>query len=147
MQSLVLDSTFRVFEVATVLLVLNLLVVCMYSAVALSKSKTAVNEEDGKAFGVGVVDKDPPEVARVLRAHANALANIVPFLALGLVYLLAGGDSLAVKIIFGVFTAARLLHSVVYLAGKQPWRTVTFLVGLLSTLALLGFVVWDMIRA
>ena len=147
MESLAANSTFRVFEVTTVILVLNLLVVWMYSALVRSKSKMAVNREDAETFGTGFAEADPPEVARVLRAHFNALANIVPFLALGFLYVLAGGDSLAVKIIFGVFTAARLLHSLVYHAGKQPWRTVTFLVGLLSTLALLGFVVWDMIRA
>jgi prostaglandin-E synthase 1 len=45
-----------------------------------------------------------------------------------------------------VFVLARLLHSVVYLAGKQPWRTLFFIIGGLATLALIGDIVWLLVQ-
>ena len=71
-----------------------------------------------------MAETDPPEVARVLRAHANAMANIVPYALVGLVFVLVGGSPTVALVLFGVFTAARLAHSVAYLSGKQPWRTI-----------------------
>ena len=49
---------------------------------------------------------------------------------------LFGPDKIEAQILFGVFTGARLLFSFAYLKGLQPWRTISFLVGVLTTLAL-----------
>jgi microsomal prostaglandin-E synthase 1 len=97
-------------------------------------------------FGTAYEHTEPPEVARVLRAHANAQATIYPFLCLGLVFVLAGGSAGFAEVVFGVFTAARILHSIVYLAGKQPWRTLFFTVSGAAMIALLGDVVWLVIQ-
>ncbi len=77
---------------------------------------------------------------RVLRAHANAQAMIYPFLALGLVFVLLGGGAGFAKIDFAVFVVARIAHTIVYLAGKQPWRTIAFT---LSGAALVVLLVQD----
>lgn len=37
---------------------------------------------------------------------------------------------------FWTFTAARLLHSVFYLWGKQPFRTLAFAVGVLAIIGM-----------
>lgn len=42
----------------------------------------------------------------------------------------------AALIYFGTFTAARLLHSLFYLWGRQPFRTMMFGVGVLATLGM-----------
>jgi uncharacterized MAPEG superfamily protein len=140
------NPAFVVYGLTCVALSVNLVVVWAYSGVARGKTKTAINREDAERFGATLQQVDPPEVARVLRAHANAQAMIYPFLFLGLVFVLAGGSAGFAKIVFGVFVAARILHSIVYLAGKQPWRTVFFLVGGAATLALIGDIVWLVIR-
>ncbi len=44
-----------------------------------------------------------------------------------------GPDRLAAQILFGVFTGARLLDSVAYFKALQPWRTISDLVGFLTT--------------
>ena len=77
---------------------------------------------------------------------ANAQASIYPFFFLGLVFVLAGGTAGTGMVIFGIFTGARLLHSIFYLAGKQPWRTVFFTVGGLATIALMLDIAWLMIQ-
>ncbi len=142
MENWLSNPTFVVYAITSVVLCLNLIFLWGYSGAARGKSKTAINPEDAAMFKTPLKELDPPEAARVLRAHANAQANIVPFLFLGLVFVLAGGSAGTAKIIFGIFVFARLAHSVVYLAGKQPWRTAFFVLGGLATLALLGDIIW-----
>jgi prostaglandin-E synthase 1 len=105
-----------------------------------------INKEDAERFGAALEHHDPPEIARVLRAHANGQAMIYPFLFLGLVFVLAGGSPGFAKIDFGIFLVARITHSIVYLAGKQPWRTLSFVVSGLAMIALMGDIVWLVIR-
>ncbi|MBX3192274.1 MAG: MAPEG family protein [Labilithrix sp.] len=113
---------------------LSLLAITLDAAGGFSRarSKTVINPEDvGKvAKKVEVVDEDPPSVARMMRAHRNALANIVPFLVIGLLYVALGAPApLTVGILFGLFTFARLVHAISYAAKAQPWRTISFVVG------------------
>jgi microsomal prostaglandin-E synthase 1 len=137
MDTLLLKPTFVVYAITALVLCANLLFLWGYSGAVRGKTKTAINPEDSARFGAPLKDTDPPEVARVLRAHANAQASIYPFLFLGLIFVLAGGSAGTAKIIFGIFTGARILHSVVYLTAKQPWRTILFIVGGLAILALM----------
>jgi prostaglandin-E synthase 1 len=143
MPSLAANPAFLAYAVSMLVLALNLLVLWAYSGVVRGKTKTTPNTEDAgaPAKGTKLVDAEPPEVARVLRAHANAMANIVPFAVLGLVFVLLGASGTAAQVVFGVFVAARVLHSFVYLAGKQPWRSLAFGIGVLDTLVLMGFIV------
>ncbi len=135
------NPAFAAYAIASVVLSVNLLFLWGYSGTARGKTKTAINPEDAAKFGAALEGTDPPEVARVLRAHANAQATIYPFLFLGLVYVLAGGSAGFAEIVFGIFVASRIAHSIVYLAGKQPWRTAFFIVSGLAILVLMGDVV------
>jgi prostaglandin-E synthase 1 len=139
------QPAFAIYALCAVVLCLNLMVLWGYSGRVRSKTKTTHNPEDLAAFdkqNLGtVVTADPPEVARVLRAHTNAVVNVLPFLVLGLIHVLDGCSATEAWILFGGFTAARLVHSLVYLAGKQPWRTLIFIVGALFQVALMVQVV------
>ncbi|HEY3817521.1 MAG TPA: MAPEG family protein [Polyangiaceae bacterium] len=139
MISLAAQPAFVAYAIALIVLSLNLLFLWAYSGVVRGKTKTTPNQEDAK--GNKLVEIESPEVARVLRAHTNAMANIVPFALLALVFVLAGGSAQAAQILFGVFTAARLAHSFAYLGGKQPWRSICFGIGILTTVVLVGFIV------
>ena len=67
--------------------------------------------------------------ARVLAAHRNALANIVPFLVLMFLYVLLGASTRSVLGLCGVFTAMRVAHAIVHIRGvPPPWRTIPWLV-------------------
>jgi prostaglandin-E synthase 1 len=140
------DPAFVVYAITCLILCVNLLFLWAYSGVTRARTKTAMNEEDAARFRAPLTESDPPQVARVLRAHRNAQACIYPFLFLGLVFVLAGGSVGTGTVIFGIFTGARLLHSIFYLAGKQPWRTIFFTVGGLATIALMLDIVWLMIQ-
>jgi microsomal prostaglandin-E synthase 1 len=134
------NPAFTVYAVTILVLSINMLFLWGYSGGVRGKTKTTPNTEDARDPS-RVVEIDPPEVARVLRAHKNAMANIVPFSILGLVFVLAGGSATVAAVVFGVFTFARVAHSFAYLGGKQPWRTVFFVLGATATLALMGFIV------
>ena len=140
------NPAFLVYAITCLVLCVNLLFMWGYSGVVRAKTKTAMNEEDAARFRASLAEIDPPQVARVLRAHCNAQASIYPFLFLGLVFVLAGGSARNGTGIFGVFTGARLLHSIFYLAGKQPWRTIFFSVGGLATIVLMLAIIWLMIK-
>jgi prostaglandin-E synthase 1 len=145
MNSLAAQPAFVAFAVTILVLSLNLLLLWIYSGVVRGKVKTTPNEEDAKANKL--VEIESPEVARVLRAHTNAMANTVPFVFLALVFVLGGGSPLVAQVIFGVFAASRIAHSFAYLGGKQPWRSIAFGVGVLATVALVGFIVKGLVTA
>ena len=65
---------FAVYALTCIILIANLLFLWGYSGAVRGKTKTAINHEDSDAFKAKLVDADPPEVARVLRAF---LANRV----------------------------------------------------------------------
>ena len=131
------NSALVAYSVTCLVLSGNLVFLWGYSGFVRSKTKIAINPEDSVLYGVALAENDPPDVARVLRAHSNAQANIYPFLILGLIFILNDGSTITAEVTFGVFTIARIGHSFAYLAGKQPWRTISFITGGLATIALM----------
>lgn len=149
MQALITNPSFLVYSVAMVVLSLNVLGLWAYSGSVRAKSKTTPNREDSSTVAKGsrLAEVDPPEVARVLRAHRNAADNILPFGIIGLLFVLWGSSPLVTAILCGLFVVARLGHSLAYLNEKQPWRSISFAVGGLTTVVMLGFLVRSLIAA
>lgn len=131
------SSTLCAYALASLLLTLNLLALWISSGARRAQAGVAINPEDGARYGVPVSETDPPGVARHLRAHRNAEATIYPFLALGVVYVLAGGTAGVAIPIFVIFVLARVAHSIAYVRALQPWRTIAFALSLLAILALM----------
>ncbi len=128
------------YVVTCLVLILNLLILWIFSGASRARGGVAINSEDGARYGASVSESEPPAVARVLRAHRNAEATIYPFLFLGLVYVLAGGGARTAIPLFSIFVLARIAHSIVYLKGLQPWRTVAFAASILAIVALMAAV-------
>ncbi len=63
------------------------------------------------------------------RAHRNDLENILPFFVVSFLYVLTKPSYGAAAIYFWGFLAARVLHSIFYIRGAQPHRTIAFAVG------------------
>ncbi len=108
-----------------------------YSGAVRAKTGVAINPEDSARFKAKLESADPDAVARVMRAYNNAAAMITPFLILGWLYVVIGGHTLAAEIIFGFFIITRYAHSICYLKGVQPFRTVMFTLSAAGMLALL----------
>jgi uncharacterized MAPEG superfamily protein len=76
------------------------------------------------------VESPPPQGdARVMAAHRNAMANIIPFVLIMLVFVLLGGDKEWITLLCGVYTAMRLAHAVTHIRHLQPWRTIVWILG------------------
>merc|ERR1719199_133904 len=71
-------------------------------------------------------------IGRLQSCHQNDMENILPFLLLAFLYVQCGFHNAAVY--FYTFTAARIMHTVMYLGLKQqPWRTLFWGVGVYCT--------------
>ena len=112
--------------------------VAFATANARRKSKVVVNPEDtGVNPGSHVEPQDAPAVLRAKRAHLNDLENIPAFLIIALLFTLTGAPAMGGWAYFGVYFAARTLHSITYLSQKQPWRTICFAIGQVTLLGML----------
>lgn len=136
LQSLMSFEPFKFYAICSAILALNVIVLGAMTGAKRARTKSFSNPEDAK--GGPLNEGEHPDVARVLRAHRNALENIPVFFAIGLIYTLSGASPLGAKVYFITFTAARLLHSVAHLKALQPWRSVSFGIG---SLCLLGMIV------
>jgi glutathione S-transferase len=83
-----------------------------------------MNPEDTPLSDGSKVDFANQAVERVRRAHQNDLENIVPFFVLAPLYLTTGPQAPLANNLFRVFTAARILHTIVYLNKVEiPYLT------------------------
>ena len=77
--------------------------------------KAFANPEDASGVPGSKVVLGDPDVERVRRAHMNDLENVIPFVLLGGLYLATGPSAGTAGLLFKVFTAARYIHTFVYL--------------------------------
>jgi uncharacterized MAPEG superfamily protein len=130
---------FSVFVICAALLVLKMIVVGHISGYLRIKREAVINPEDVEAFRStrGQLSEEDPDVARVLRVHRNDLESTLPFLAIGLPYLFTNPSPSLASGLFIAFTSFRLVFSVFYLLGVQPWRSLSFIAGELCVLVML----------
>jgi len=132
MQFLLENPAFKLYALVSTLLSLHLLVLAGWTAAVRTKLKSYVNPEDAVALKAATAENDHPDVLRVKRAHQNAMESAIPFFTVGLMYTLTGASKAGAQAYFLTFLAARVLHSVFYLAQKQPFRTISYAIGALA---------------
>jgi prostaglandin-E synthase 1 len=81
------NPAFVVYAINCLILCVNLMFLWVSSGFVRGKKKTVWNPEDAStvARGAKLIEQEPPEIARVLRAHNNAFFNIISFLVLAFV--------------------------------------------------------------
>jgi uncharacterized MAPEG superfamily protein len=136
MQSLMTDPALKTFALAGTVVALQLVLLALWTGTVRAMRKVWVNPEDAKLNKGEQADADHPDVLRVKRAHQNALENAIPFFAIGLLYALTNPSVGTAQAYFFTFMGARLLHSVFYLWGKQPFRTMMFALGVLCMIGM-----------
>lgn len=136
MDTLMENPAFTTFAVCTAILVVKSLLSGSYTAITRIRQKQFVNPEDGKMFKGASDPIETDAAARVLRIQRNDTENFVLFFGLGLVFVLTGATALEASAYFWTFTIARILHTLTYVGGKQPWRSLAFAVGVVCLLGM-----------
>ena len=125
-----MNDLLPVYAVCVVVLCLKMFAISCYQGYFRIRGRAFTNREDAAFFSRSAQLEELPQVARAARAWANDLENIPLFFVLGGLCVALHSDSAAILWLFGVFTLARVLHTVAYLMGWQPWRTLAYGVGL-----------------
>ncbi len=141
---LIENGAFATFAVCSALLVLKMIVVGHYTAFVRMQRGVFLNPEDADAFRQpdGKAGAEHPDVERGLRAHRNDLESTLPFFAVGLIYLLIDPSVGLAKTLFIAFTVCRIIFSVFYFGGVQPWRSLTFIVAELCQVVMIVQILW-----
>jgi len=127
----------RLYALTTIVLALKMAAISVVQGRARTAANSFVNPEDAAMFGGTIVPQEVAGVQRAAKAWMNDLENIPIFLILALTYAIAGLSSTAFIVYCVVFTVARILHTIFYLSAVQPWRTIAYTVGALTSLALM----------
>ena len=133
-----MTSALSVYAICVVALFLKMFAVSCYQGIFRMRFRAFTNIEDAAVFNRVVREKELAQVTRAARAWANDLESIPAFFALGGVAVAMSAHASTTALLSVVFTVARVLHTLAYLNGVQPWRTVFYGVGILC---LLGFCV------
>ncbi|XP_045185427.2 microsomal glutathione S-transferase 1-like [Mercenaria mercenaria] len=87
--------------------------------------------EDYAMVGKDVSVATDPYIERIRSCHRNDLENVIPFILIGVLYMLVVPKAQWACTYFRVFGISRLIHTVVYLMKvPQPARALSFAVGL-----------------
>ena len=122
MPNMMNDAAFRAYAIACSILVLKMAAAGILTAATRSRVKQFLNPEDARVLGGAGVMQEHPDVMRMLRMHRNDLENILPFFTVGLIFVLMGASAFGAQVYFYTFTAARIVHTITYVAKMQPWR-------------------------
>jgi prostaglandin-E synthase 1 len=139
-----LHPAFPTFVVCAAILVLKMIGVGHWTGLLRIRRQAILNPEDVEAFRSDKprAEVEDPEVARGLRAHRNDLESTLPFLAIGVPYLLTDPGAALASGLFIAFTALRSVFSIFYLRGMQPWRSLTFVVAELCVVVMVVQMIW-----
>ena len=103
-----------------------------------------INPEDKKlnAKAEVVFEGGNDRTARYRRAHRNALENTPWFMITAFVLTLMGTSATVGAALFYPYAILRILHSVCYVKGLQPFRTIFFVLALLIQVAVLVLIAY-----
>lgn len=131
-----MTSALTVYALCVVVLFLKMFAVSCYQGLFRIRFRAFTNTEDAAVFNRFAREKELEQVTRAARAWANDLESIPAFFALGGLAVAMNAPASVTAWLSVLFTIARVLHTLAYLKGVQPWRTVFYGVGILC---LLGF--------
>lgn len=136
-----MNSALLAYATCVLVLFVKMLAISCFQGFYRLRYRAFTNAEDAGFFNRAPSLQELPQVRRAARAWANDLENIPLFFALGgLCLALQTPSAVTVGVFYG-FTVARVLHTLMYLGGHQPWRTIAYGMGLACLLALAGLAV------
>jgi uncharacterized MAPEG superfamily protein len=145
MEPFIGNPAFRTYALCVAILVIKMIASAAYTGAQRARVKGYVNPEDAALTGgpgATASEAEHPAVAKALRIQRNDLENIPLFFAIGLVYVLLGATPFGAAVYFWLFTAARIVHTLVYVRNLQPARAICWGIGVLCLLGMSASVLW-----
>jgi uncharacterized MAPEG superfamily protein len=136
----------RLYAICALLLVLKMMALAVYTSSLRMRKGIFASPEDYSFQGKPPSLRNDAEIERARRAHRNDLENVLPFLAVGPLYVLSGPSAAGAWICFVGFTAARILHTLFYVRSAMPHRTLAYGAGFLITLWMVLSSGWALVR-
>lgn len=140
-----MSSALQVYALCVVVLFLKMFLVSCYQGYHRLRLLAFTNPEDAAVFKRAAQVAERPQVLRANKAWANDLENIPAFFALGGLAVALEATAQPTLWLSTAFTVARVLHTLAYLRGLQPWRTLCYGIGvvcLLGFCALITTTIW-----
>lgn len=135
-----MTSLVHLFALCVLVLFIKMLAISCYQGFFRLRHLAFSNPEDAGFFQRPVIAQELAPVSRAAKAWVNDLENIPLFFVLGGLCLALDTNAAATAWLFGLFTVARVLHTLLYLGRRQPWRTLAYGVGLACLLGLAGLI-------
>jgi len=130
-------TEYQFYALTTVILFFKMFANSAVQALARTSARSFPNPEDAKFFRTpGPAPDELPIVKRAAAAWRNDLENIPIFLFLAMIYVTLGCWPAGAFVYFSIFVVARILHTVSYLRGLQPARTIFYSLGVFVCFAL-----------
>lgn len=139
-----MNDLLHAYSLCVLVLFLKMLAISCYQGYFRLRNLAFANAEDAAFVGRARCTQELPQVQRGARAWANDLENIPLFFVLGALAVVLQTPSGMTCVAFFGFVVARVLHTVAYLGGWQPWRTIAYgiaLVFLLTLATMIGIAV------
>lgn len=135
-----MNNLLAAYALCVLVLFLKMLAISCYQGYFRVRYRAFTNPEDARFLGREGNAQELPPVIRAAKAWVNDLENIPLFFVLGgLCVALETVHGMTLWLFYG-FTVARVAHTVMYLGGRQPWRTVAYGVGMVCLLGLAAMV-------
>ncbi len=132
-----MENSLDWYSLSVVLLFLKMFSLSAYQGFYRLSRGIFTNPEDAQCYSkLPKQEEELPQVVRGAKAWQNDLENIPIFFGLGIAYVLIGASPQAASWLFSIFTIARFFHTLTYLLGLQPWRTIAYAVGILCLMGM-----------
>lgn len=131
-----MSDALSVYALCVVVLFLKMFAVSCYQGYFRLRFLAFANREDAAVFRRAPLAVEREEVIRGGKVWANDLENIPAFFVLGALAMALDAPTIFCAWLNVLFTVSRVLHTIAYLMGLQPWRTVFYGLG---ALCLLGY--------
>lgn len=131
-----MSDLLHLYSLCVLALFLKMLAISCYQGYFRLRYRAFANLEDATFFGRTVRTQDMPQVQRAAKAWANDLENIPLFFILGALAVALQTPIETTSVALATFTGARIAHTLMYLGGWQPWRTLSYFVALVCLLVL-----------
>jgi len=143
-------NSWQIYGLTVVVLFVKMFAMVLVQGYGRYQNRGFANPEDAvmfdKLFGQKPEASQQSElVDRAQSVLRNDGENIPMFLFMAIAYIQLGCWTMGLTIYLPLFVIGRIMHAISYLKELQPWRNLSYQLGVWVTFAMAGHIVWQSI--